>query len=336
MTVSFIVIAYNEERALPDLLADIAAQTYPKDKMEIVLVDSASTDNTKAIMQAFAKAQTGYIRVQVLDNPKKKLPCGWNVALDHLSCEIVLRVDAHARIPQDFVEKNVKTIESGEDVCGGKVENYSTNQTQWNKLLNGAESSMFGGSFAKFRRAESSGYVSTLAFAAYKKEVFDNVGKYNENLFRTEDNEMHYRMKRKGYRFFYDPTIVSSRETRTSLRRLVKQKYGNGYWIGLTMGVCPKCFSLYHFIPLCFVLGILATTVLAVLGVWQLAALMWGAYALFAVANTVLSQIADGFNGFAFLMPFLFLILHISYGVGTLWGLIKMPFWLRKIKRSDT
>ena len=115
---------------------------------------------------------------------------------------------------------------------------------------------------------------------------------------------------------------------------MVKQKYGNGYWIGLTMGVCPKCFSLYHFIPLCFVLGILATTALAFLGVWQLAALMWGAYALFAVANTVLSQIADGFNGFAFLMPFLFLILHISYGVGTLWGLIKMPFWVRKIKRK--
>ncbi len=335
MTVSFIVIAYNEERALPDLLADITAQTYPKDKMEIVLVDSASTDNTKALMQAFAKAQTEYIRVQVLDNPKKKLPCGWNVALDNLSCEIVLRVDAHARIPQDFVEKNVKTIEGGEDVCGGIRPCRIENNTAWGRVLLQTENSLFGSSINSSRRSEKKSYVKTIFHAAYKKEVFDRVGKYNENLFRTEDNEMHYRMRKAGYQFCYDPDICSYQYARSSLKRMVKQKYGNGHWIGLTMGVCPKCFSLYHFIPLCFVLGILATTVLAFFGVWQLAALMWGAYALFAVANTVLSQIADGFNGFAFLMPLLFLILHISYGVGTLWGLIKMPFWLRKIKRKS-
>jgi hypothetical protein len=74
---------------------------------------------------------------------------------------------------------------------------------------------------------------------------------------------------------------------------------------------------------------------LAAFGFWHLAALMWGAYALFAVLNTALSCIGNPFNGFFFLMPVLFLLLHVCYGVGTLIGLLKMPFWKRKMKRKQ-
>ena len=109
----------------------------------------------------------------------------------------------------------------------------------------------------------------------------------------------------------------------TLIERMLKQKYANGDWIGRTLKICPGCLSLYHFVPAAFVLGIVVTTVLALFGFWQLSALMWGLYALFALVNTVLSGISEGFTAYYILMPVLFLLLHVSYGVGTWAGLFK-------------
>lgn len=86
MFITICVIAYNEEQTLPAILKDIAAQDYAHGSMEVVLVDSASSDHTKKIMQEFAAQNTtqpdmGFVSVSVLDNPKRTLPCGWNVAL---------------------------------------------------------------------------------------------------------------------------------------------------------------------------------------------------------------------------------------------------------------
>ncbi|MFR1477081.1 MAG: hypothetical protein ACLSB9_15995 [Hydrogeniiclostridium mannosilyticum] len=126
--------------------------------------------------------------------------------------------------------------------------NYIPNATIWMTVINMLEDSMFGGSVAAFRRKESAGTVKTLAFAAYRREVFEAVGYFDERLARTEDNEIHYRMRCKGYDFLRSD-ICSRRETRPSLRKLTRQKYLNGYWIGLTLKICPKCISLYHLIP---------------------------------------------------------------------------------------
>ena len=99
--------------------------------------------------------------------------------------------------------------------------------------------------------------------AAYRREVFEKVGLFNENLGRTEDNEMHYRIRKAGYRLCYDPQIHSWQYVRSSVPGMMKQKYGNGEWVARTLGVCPGCLSIYHFVPFAFVLAIIVTTILA-------------------------------------------------------------------------
>ena len=107
LTISFCVIARNEEKALPHLLEDLLGQTFPKNRIEVLLIDSMSNDKTGAIMQAFADAHgTEYKRVNVLANPGRILAAGWNVALEHFTGDAILRVDAHASIPADFIKKN--------------------------------------------------------------------------------------------------------------------------------------------------------------------------------------------------------------------------------------
>ena len=334
-TVSVCIIAYNEEKFLPNLFNDILSQTYPKELTEVVLVNAMSTDKTREIMEKFEGADHGFYSVKIVDNPKKNQASGWNVAISAATGDVIIRIDAHSHIPEVYVAKCIKNIESGEYVTGGPRPCVIENETEWGKLLLETENSLFGSSINKSRRTGEKSYVNTMFHAAYRREVFATVGGFNENLLRTEDNEIHYRVRKAGFKLLFDPESVTYQYARSSLKKTLKQKYGNGYWIGLTLGISPKCLAIYHFVPFCFVLGIIFTTILLFFGLWQLAALMWGLYALFAVANTVLSLKNNGFNKFFYIMPFLFLALHVSYGIGTLIGVIKMPHIRKKLKECD-
>lgn len=333
MTVSFAIVAYNEEKTLPRLLDDLAAQDYPHEKIEVLLIDSMSTDGTWALMERFAREHSDFQAVKLLKNEKKNIPSGHNVVLSNYTGDVLTRLDAHTSIPQDFIRRNVEVIKSGENISAGCVTSICAESGRMNQTLLMAENSMFGGSAAKFRRSQKRAYVSTAAFAFYRREVYEKVGIYNEYLPRSEDNDMNCRVREAGFKICFDPSIHSIRYNRASFHGLIRQKYLNGYWIGKTMGINPRCFSLFHFVPFAFVLGILLTGMLALCGHPFLAELMWGCYGAVAVGMSVLAVVQDANRSWCcLLLPFLFLLLHVSYGVGTLVGLVEMPFWVRKIK----
>lgn len=317
------IIAYNEEAFLPNLLDDMKAQKYPHELIEIVLIDSCSTDGTKAVMEKFQKENQDFYNIQVLDNPKKIQAAGWNVAIQNFTGDVLARIDAHTKVTPEYSMNVMKDIKDGEMVVGGVRPAIIEKDTSWANVLLQVENSLFGSSINSSRRSEEKAYVKTMFHAAYRREVLDKVGLFNEKLLRTEDNEFHYRIREAGYKLCYDPSIVSYQYARSDFKRMVKQKYGNGYWIGLTLKVCPGCISLYHLVPFAFVVAIVLTTILSLFGVWQLSALMWGLYGLFAITNTILSGIQNGFYLQHLIMPVLFFILHVSYGIGTSVGITK-------------
>ncbi len=327
MLISVCVVARNEEKTIQGILSDIQRQTYPHDKMEIILIDSMSDDRTKQMMLQFKESHSEFYDIQVLENPKRRLAPGWNVALRHYKGDAILRIDAHASVPEDFVMKNVEVLESGEYISGGKRPNIIDDPTPWRETLLLAEQSMFGSSIASYRRSNKKSYVNTVFHGAYRREVFEKAGLFNEKLGRTEDNEMNYRIRKAGYRICYSPDIVSYQHTRSSLKAMLKQKYGNGYWVALTLKVCPGCLSYYHFVPFLFVLAILLTTVLAVCGYPFLGILMWCVYWLASILMAVISVVYVKKNIYQILLPMLFFLMHVSYGVGSLLGVLKLPFW---------
>lgn len=334
MTVSLCVVAYNEEAFLPRILADFEKQTYPHEYIEIVLTDSRSEDKTKEIMLEFSRRASSFYDVCVLDNPERVQAAGWNVAIANAKSDVIIRIDAHSHIPPDFVSKNMALQEKGEYVTGGVRPCLIDDPTPWKETLLEAENSMFGSSVSKARKNTESSYVKTMFHAAYRREVFEKAGGFNPKLLRTEDNEMHYRIRKAGYRLYCDPDIVSYQYARADLKKMIKQKYGNGYWVGLTLGVCPGCISLFHLVPFAFLLGIFFTTALLLFGYWHLAVLMWCAYLLFTLTGTVSTVINKRANRWTFLMPVLFLLMHVSYGAGTLVGLLNIPFKKNKIKQG--
>lgn len=327
---SFIIVALNAEKVLQYSLRSLEQQDYPHNQIEVILIDSGSSDNTKNMMKSFKDNNTSFDRVIILDNPRKYLACGWNVALKEVKGDIVLRVDAHTKFPNDFISKNIEIIEDGKDICGGKIESILQNDTDWNRTLLAAENSMFGGGFSFFRRGEIAKYTNTLAFAAYKKKVFDVAGLYDERLVRTEDNEMHYRMRKAGFKFYFSPDIVSYRFCRSSLRGLFRQKFLNGYWVGLTHAVSPKAFSVFYLAPLLFVLVLLVLIGLITISTIPLLAFV-SIYLLILIFAVISSIRHDGFHISLLMLPIIILGLHLCYGIGTAKGLCDEDLKMRKI-----
>jgi glycosyltransferase involved in cell wall biosynthesis len=335
MIITVGVIAYNEKTKLGFLLKDICAQTYDHKKIEVILVDSNSSDNTKVIMETFKKNKINeFYDIKVLSNPKRTQPCGWNVVLNNYEGDAVVRIDAHASIPRNFIEKNIETLESGEDICGGFRPNIIDETTPWKETLLLVETSMFGSSIAPYRRQQGKTYVNSLFHGCYRREVFDKVGFFNEDLVRTEDNEIHYRMQKAGFKLCFNPEIISYQHTRSNLKSMIKQKFGNGKWIGLTLSVSPFCLSYYHFVPFLFVGALFVLGILALCGFPLLFEILILLYSMFDFVNTVSCFTMREIQPQFFLLPFLFPLLHLAYGFGTIVGILQIPFWKKELKKG--
>lgn len=327
MKVSICVIAKNEESYLPGVLEDIQNQDYPHKNVEVILIDGMSTDKTKQIMKAFQENASDFLSVQVLDNPKVIQASGWNVGIQAFTTDVFIRVDAHAKIPKNFIRANVEVLESGEMVSGGPRFSLIKSDSPWRRTLLLAERSSFGSGIASYRRETKKMYVNSLFHGAYKREVLEKVKGFNESLGRTEDNEFHYRIREAGYKLCYSPTITSYQYARRDLKGMLKQKFGNGYWVILTLKVCPQCISIYHLVPFAFVLGIILTTLLALFHKPMLMILMWSLYVLMTIFMSITAVKGEKKHLSQILLPGLFLLQHISYGIGSAVGAIYYPFW---------
>lgn len=330
LIISIGIVALNEELYLPQLLSDILNQTYEKKYIEILMIDSCSTDNTLIIFEDFKKNYMEcYYNIQVLSNKKKKQASGWNIAISNYTGNALVRIDAHARLTSNFIETNVFYLNKGEKVVGGLRPVISLNDDKWSNTLLLTELSLFGSSVAEYRRIDEEKYVKSMFHACYTREVLDCVKGFNENLGRTEDNEFHYRIRKKGYKLYYNSKIISYQLVRSSLKKMIKQKFGNGYWIGLTTSVCKECLSLYHYIPFFFVLSLVIGIVLLYFNSYFLL-LLASMYCIFDIINTIMLYKNKKANVTTLLSFFIFPILHIAYGFGTLIGFLCIPYWKKK------
>ncbi|MGN0318434.1 MAG: glycosyltransferase family 2 protein [Lachnospira sp.] len=333
--VTLCVIAYNEENYIDYLLSDIILQTYPKDRMEIILIDSNSTDNTKAHFFGFEQTNKDiYTNVSVYDNPARKLASGWNIALKEYKGEIIIRIDAHARLTKNFVEANIEVLDRGEYISGGRRPGITDDPTPWREALLLAEQSMFGGSIARYRNSNKKTYMKSVFHGAYRREVFEKAGMFDERLQRTEDNEMHYRIRKAGYKICYYPEIVSYEYLRKSLPDMARQKFSNGYWVTATAKMCIGAFSWFHFVPLLFVFAIIATTISALAGIPVFAEIMWILYWSMGIVLSLMAAANEKNNPFHFMLPIIFFVLHISYGMGSFIGLFSIQPGYKYKKRS--
>ena len=329
MLVSIVISAYNEEKYLPGLIEDFKKQTYNHNEIELIFIDGMSKDNSWKILEDFKNSNHDFYDVVLLKNPKVILSAGMNVGIKAARGECILKVDCHSHITENFIENNVKIIEEGEDVCGGPRPNIIENADNFSKTLLLVEENMFGSGIADYRKKTTKKYVSSVFQGMYRKSIFDKIGLLDEKVGRVEDNELHYRIRKNGYKIRYSNDILSYQYTRPTLKRMLKQKYSNGYWIGKVSHIYPKAFSIFHFVPLAFVLAIIfSLCMIPITSIFII--LLSSVYFLFTILITIMTIINNKFNVTILLMPIILFLIHVYYGVGTLVGLIKGFSWKKE------
>ena len=320
MKVSIIITARNEEKYLPMLFEDILTQTYPLQNIEVVLMDSNSTDNTRKLMEEF-KNNNESLSVQIVTNERQIQAAGFNEGVKHATGDVVLKIDAHSRIPQDFVQKNLNEIIAGAFVCGGNRPTVVDSDDDFSKTLHIVEESALGSSIANYRKSNVKRKVNSIFHGMYRKEVFEKVGLADERLLRTEDNEFHYRVRKAGYDIIFNPEIESYQYIRPTFTKMIQQKFANGYWIGLTSHICRDCLSLFHFGPGVFVATLLILMMFTPISFIPLLT-VFGLYILAVLGLSIFEISKQKYNHTLLLIPFIMIAVHFAYGIGTIKGWI--------------
>lgn len=309
--VSVIIAVRNEAAFIARSLGAILAQDYPADRMEILLADGESEDDTLHI----ARSLPGGERVRILANPQRIQSAGLNLLIREALGEYIVRVDGHTILAPDYVRQCVAALQATEaEVVGGPMRPVGT--TLMGRAIAAAGRSRFAVPTA-FHVCEDACYTDTVYMGAWPREVLARMGGYDERLRVNEDYELNYRIRDAGGRVYLSPAITSSYFGRQTLGELARQYMAYGRGKTLTLRKHPASlrprqtiaplFVLFLAlgIPVCAALPVAIAPWLALLGVYALCNIA------FSVATT-----SRGARASAGRIALAFLTIHLAWGAG--------------------
>jgi glycosyltransferase involved in cell wall biosynthesis len=332
--VSVIMPIRNEADFIARSLGAVLAQDYPPERLEIIIADGMSSDETRAEIARLA-AQHPERAITVIDNPRQIVPTGMNLAQRMARGAIIVRVDGHCEIAPDYISQCVAHLQRGEaDGVGGPIE--TVGQTPYSQSIALAMSSWFGVGGSAFRTVKDRAlYADTIAFPAYRRDVIERVGAYDESLVRNQDDEYNYRLRKLGFRLLLTPKIRSRYYSRATLRKVWRQYYQYGFYKVRVLQKHPRQMSLRQFVPPLFVAMLALGSVLAVFN--PVMRLLWSLIVIaYVAANLSVSAALAARHGWQHLLrlPIIFAALHLSYGSGFWHGVLH--FGLRAQERATT
>lgn len=318
--ISIIIPMRNEASSIKKCLGALLNQDYPPDKLEILAVDGLSDDKSREIVSEYSKA---YNFIKLLDNPRYTATSGMNIGIKNASGEIIVILSAHSGPSEDFIQKNVEFLnKTGADCVGGVLETIG--KSYLGQAIALVLSSPFGVGGARFRYTQRAGYVDTVAYGAYRREVFDKIGLFDERLVRNQDIEFNSRLRKAEGKIYLTPEIKSYYYSPETLGKFCRQAFSNGLWNIKTARLVRGAMRPRHFVPLLFLVALAASAILSLLSFlgYYLFGIIAGSYLALALLFSASIASRKGWRYFP-ILPFLFLSLHISYGIGSLWGIIK-------------
>lgn len=320
IVVSVVMPVLNEEKYIDKCIESLLLQDYPMEKMEWIFVDGCSKDRTVEFLKGYGEKYPKLIKV--FNNPHKIVPYAMNIGISASSGKYIVRLDAHSDYARDYISKCVYYLENTDaDNVGGLAE------TKANGIIGGAIakmlSSKFGVGNSQFRTNGESGYVDTVPFGAFKREVFSKYGGYDERLVRNQDNEMNYRIRKNGGKIYLSSNIRLSYYCRDTVKGISDMAFKNGMWNVITMKLCPGSMGIRHFIPLSFVLSVIGLFLLGFLHPFFWASLGLELLLYFTLDILFSVKCATSFKE-TFALIMLFPVFHVAYGCGSLKGIVKL------------
>jgi succinoglycan biosynthesis protein ExoA len=316
--VSVVIPCRNERDQIKATLETILAQESPPGGFEIIVVDGMSDDGTR---QVLAEVSRGDRRLKLIDNPERTTACGMNAGIRHARGRYIAIMGAHNRYATDYLCSSLIVLqETGADNVGGAM--FCVGESRLQKAIAIAHHRRFAVGGARWHNMNYEGPADTVFGGVYRRDVFDRIGLFDEELVRNQDDEFNLRLSRAGGKIWQSRRIKSWYTPRSSLRDLFLQYVQYGYWKVRVIQKHKLPASVRHVVPGCFVLSL---AILLLAGIF----FPFAGWALFAVLSTYLvcnliaSLITAGQNGLALLtlLPIVFAAYHFGYGCGFIRGI---------------
>jgi glycosyltransferase involved in cell wall biosynthesis len=326
--VSVVIPCRNELGHISRCIESVLSSSYPIELLDVIVVDGMSDDGT---IDEIKKLFGGNNRVQIIENQKRTTPVALNLGIKQSNAEYIMILGAHSEISNNYIINSIKHLldDSKLGCSGGLLRSISINDNA--KIISMAMSSAFGVGTSHFRTGLVSGYVDTVAFGVYPKKIFEEIGYFDEELTRNQDDEMSYRILKHGYKIFLDINTYATYYVRSSFRKLAAQQFQYGYWKVYVNKKHQSITTFRQLVPLFFLLYLISLP----LGLY-----IHRTYVLplviYVLAAFVIS-ISRTYNPLDIIKQiFAFIVLHLSYGYGYLRGIIDFLILNKKQVQQHT
>lgn len=321
--ISVVIPVYNEKKFIEKCIRSVLIQDYPSDKMEILVVDGNSNDGTPDIIRQLCNEDK---RIKLLENPKRYVPSAMNIGIKSAQGDIIVRMDSHCEYPNNYVSILVeKLIELDADNVGGMCIMEPANKSVSSLAVVLCFSHRFGTGSALYKvGCDSITEVDTVPFGCFKKEIFDKVGLYDEDMHRNEDEELNARITNNGGKIFLIPEVGIRYAARDTIGKLSKMLYHYGLWKPLVNKKVGNAVSYRQFAPPMFFIFIVLGLVFGLLfrPIFMIWAFVMILYFAIAFAIGVKYAIKHNRPALCIMMPITFFCMHVFYGFGYIKGLL--------------
>jgi succinoglycan biosynthesis protein ExoA len=330
--VSVVIPCRNEVGSLEACLGSILQQEEPPGGLEVIVADGMSDDGTRELLQRIARADS---RVRMVDNPRRSTPCGMNQAIRAARGQWIAIMGAHNRYAPDYLARCLEVAQAtGADNVGGAM--IAEGESLVQKAIAAAHHSAFATGGARWHNPDYEGLCDTVFGGFYKRQVFERIGLFDEELVRNQDDEFNLRLSRAGGTIWHSPRTRSWYQPRQSLAALFQRCKGDGYWKVRVIQKHKLPASWRHLVPGAFVFGLCGLGVLGLLGILMGAPGSWGydlghgalwacgaISALYTVAVFGAAALTGRKHGWRLvpILPAVFACYHFGYGCGFLQGL---------------
>ncbi len=325
--VSIIVPVLQEADYIETAVHHLLEQDYPG-PMEIVLALGPSTDGTTEIAHRVA---AGDARVICVDNPSGRTPSGLNAAIAASHHPVIVRVDAHAEIPNDYVRVALETLmRTGADNVGGVM--GAAGVTTFERAVAAAMTSVFGVGAASFHVGGEEGPAATVYLGAFRRSTIEAVGGYDETFVRAQDWEMNHRIRARGGLIWFTPRMHVTYRPRSTVRALGRQYMHYGRWRREVMRRHPETTKslgvLRYFAPPLVTLAVIAGALEGLAGlIFGFSPAGLGISLLYAMGVVAVSPFVARRESLSVLVrvPVVLATMHLAWG----WGFLSSPRDLR-------
>jgi GT2 family glycosyltransferase len=319
-TVTAIVPCRNEEAHIEACVRSILRQQPPPGGLEIIVADGMSEDGTRQILKGLFLEDP---RLTIVDNPGRTAPCARNVGVRHARGRYVAILDAHTEYAHDYIVNCVALLEEHPEVCctGGPI--VSEGRSALGKGVAAAMSHPLGVGNAKHRFPDYEGYAEGACFPMFRREIFEQVGLFDEQLIRNQDDDFNYRVAKVGGKVYLSPKARCIYYVRESLSDLFWQYCQYGYWRVVVLRKHRLPSAWRQLVPVTFVLSTLLSLAVGTQlpSPWWLVSLLLPAlYVLVLTIGACAVASRKGVSTGLF-FPVCAAVMHFAYSFGFLWGL---------------